>query len=131
MAGIIRYCTLADVEALTGYALLAESQPSIPEALAIVTSLSAEIDGILSSAGYALPVPPSASRSLAMLKAKVSMGAACLIWEAMFKGQTQPPGVTRWCAEFTKFKQDLIDDNIRLADFPPVAGRNDAFITII
>jgi hypothetical protein len=82
---------LADVQGLIAtFTIDAGSQPTDTQATAIIAGISSEIDAILGSAGYAVPVTAPAS-FVGFLKLLNEFGAAAAILTSMFPGALEDP----------------------------------------
>lgn len=77
------YATLADVQARDpSRTYTASSVPNATQVGMFILDTAAELDGILSSLQYAVPVSTSATVALGMLRGFNALGANCLVQEA-------------------------------------------------
>ena len=85
------YCTLAEVEDhLLNVSITASSVPTITQATVYLTTIFSEIDGALSTGGYALPVTDPVA--LADLKTTAIYGVCGLLLRAKFMDSEGPGG---------------------------------------
>ena len=78
------YAALADVQGLLGkFTLSASSKPTSTQATTIIGQISAEIDSVISAAGYFVPVA-SPAWFLDYLKLLNAYGAAAAVLRSMF-----------------------------------------------
>lgn len=110
------YCNIDEVMGKTGVVYGAGTQPSSSEATDIMLNVAAEIDGVLASAGYTIPIADTAPISLRLLRHYNTLGAAYQCWHAGFKGGSTPAAVQAWERDYRKFIEDIKDDKIRLPD---------------
>jgi len=80
----VAYAALADVQGLLGkFTLSATSKPTSTQATTIIGQISAEIDSVISAAGYFVPVA-SPAWFLDYLKLLNAYGAAAAVLQSMF-----------------------------------------------
>ena len=97
------YVTLDSIEEETGTEYTDDSKPTKDEAVLIIDGVAAEIDAALAEGGYALPVPTSATNSIALLRQYNRYGAAYRIWDAERKGTVDMTVVERWREDYFRF----------------------------
>ena len=95
------YCTVAEVQALTGITYSSITRPTTTEVTEFVSDVAAEIDGVLQAAGYALPITDSAALNL--LGRYNKFGAAVQAWHAGFNSNDEPPRVEYWRTAYEAF----------------------------
>ena len=118
MAEFFSYCDLADVEGTVQLKFGPEDRPSRAEATRIIRGVAAEIDGVLEAAGYTLPIPQSATRSLDMLKHYNILGGAYRCWYAAFRGSQDMTSPPTWREDYKDFLMGLRKNEIALPDAP-------------
>lgn len=99
-----------------------KTQPNLTEIESLITSVSAELDGILKAAGYSLPISVSNTDSLALLKSYARYGVACRAWHGAVGGTDRFPRVERWCKDYHDFLARLRRGEQQLPD-DPYTGR--------
>lgn len=96
------YCVVADVQRLMGVTFTSTSRPTTADVETIITSVSADLDGILKAAGYSI-VPAVDATALLLLKQYAAMGAAVASWHAGFVSDDEPPRVEYWRTQYEAF----------------------------
>src|SRR3990172_2903351 len=101
------YAALSDVQGLLAkWEITASSKPNATQAGAIITQVSAEIDSVISSAGYAVPVTTPAW-FLDALKLLNCYGAAAAIIRSMFPDATGPDETPAYAYYAAQYKAGL------------------------
>jgi hypothetical protein len=107
----VAYAYLAEVQdAIPGFVLTANTVPSEDQASALIDLISAEIDGLLASRDYVLPVTDPGA--LLLLKTTCVYGSASLIYKAWFAGNDGISG-DNGAAKFFEDKYQGLLQNIR------------------
>jgi hypothetical protein len=96
------YCLVADIQNLMGVTFTSTSRPKTAEVETAITSISADIDGVLKAAGYA-PIPVTDADALSLLRQYVTMGVAARAWHTGYLSDSEPPRVTYWRQQYETF----------------------------
>jgi len=95
------YCTVKDVQDLTGQRYEVNSRPSSIEVQSAIDTVAAELDGVAQAAGYSVPVTGAAG--VALLKRYNIFGAAVSAWHTGIVQDDEPARVTYWNEQYTAF----------------------------
>ena len=106
------YCSLGDVQdAIPGVLLDNDTVPSAGQADGLRAGVCNEIDGILRSRGYTLPITDA--EALGYLKTVAIYGTAAAILASKFIGQ-ETPGATFWQTQYTAAKDAITNGALGL-----------------
>jgi hypothetical protein len=109
------YCTLQDVQALNPKRPYnTDSTPAVRQVNALITQIAVEIDNILESQGYTIPITTPANL-VNFLKYVNAYGAAYLAEAGMFPETTEPGETAHWQMlkkVFDGYKKDLEEGKI-------------------
>jgi len=126
MAVTTTYCAVDDVQALlnsasgTGLTIGAGSVPTTTQVEGFIDQVAAEVDSVLTGAGYTVPV--TGTNDIAMLKRYVAQKAAAKTYDAGYGGFSDAPHrILEWEEEYKTFLSRLIDRSMRLVDTAPRA----------
>ena len=121
MPEFFSYCDLGDVEGHVQLPFHAESRPSRTEAIRIIRGVATEIDGVLEAAGYTLPIPQVATRTLDMLKYYNALGGAYRCWNAATRGTKAFPAAVSWRDDYKDFLERIRSNDQGLPGIPESA----------
>lgn len=126
MALVTTYCTVADVQALlstasgTGITIDVASVPTETQVEQFIDQIAAEIDSVLVSIGYTVPV--TGTNDITMLKRYVAQKSAAKTFDAGYGGLGDAPHrILEWEEEYKTFLERLISRDMQLVDTNPRA----------
>lgn len=124
MAPTTAYATVANVQTLldsdsgSGITIGVASTPTTTEVEGFLDQIAAEVNSVLVSNGYTVPV--TGTNDLFLVKRYVSQKAAAMTYHAGYGGFGDVPArVLRWEAEYDAFIERLITKRQRLVDVAP------------
>lgn len=94
----------------TGRVLSATSRPNLDQLGDFILDAAAELDGILRSRGYSVPVPSTATSAFQLLRAYNNLGAICSVESAAVNSSKEKTACEAWEAA----KKMLRDGDIEL-----------------
>ena len=95
------YCTVKDVEDLSGLKFSHDSRPPVREVQSVIETVAAELDGVAQAAGYTVPVTSEAAVSV--LKRYNVFAAAVAAWHTAIVDTDEPSRVTYWREQYDAF----------------------------
>jgi hypothetical protein len=95
------YCTTVQVEELMGIKFMSTSRPATNKVTETIDEVAGEIDGVLTAAGYDLPIAGVAS--LQLLRRYNTFGAAAACWHTGYATDNSIPRVEYWQQEYKDF----------------------------
>lgn len=122
------YSEIDDVRDLLGkFALSSTTKPTEAQAIALTDQVGAEIDSVLSAAGYTVPVT-APTYFVSALKVLNSAGAAAMVLRSMFPDAAGAAATESYAFFYQWYKDGLA----RLRDgsgVPPEVTTNAAYVT--
>lgn len=94
------YCVIGDIQDEMGQTFTTTSRPTTANVEEAIDGVSGEIDGVLKSRGYSVPV--TSTSSLALLKRYTKFGASAQAWHMGYVGD-EPSRVTYWREAYDNF----------------------------
>lgn len=110
------YCTLANVQALTGKTYSSTTKPTDTEAEDFIKRRADMVNSAVSQAGYDAPIPTSAVRASRILTHVNAIGAAADAENATPGLQEPSARATAWLEQFEKYLQDIMSGTLDLLD---------------
>lgn len=110
------YCTLANVQAVTGKTYSTTTKPTDTEAEDFIRRRADMINSACKRAGYEVPIPTSSVRASRILTHVNAIGAAADADNAVPGLQDQNERAEKWLEQFNQYLEDLISGTLDLLD---------------
>jgi hypothetical protein len=119
------YCTVSDVERLTGAKYTISGRPSTADVDEAIDGVAADLDGAAQASGYTVPV--TSTQAIALMKRYNRYGAACEAWHIGHVSLDAPARVEHWCSTYQAFLEALREGKTQLPGEEPESDLDPVF----